>query len=460
MKALSVFKRIVCPGKPPNPRLMKAFRKFVRRWCKKNLHQTPLLDAWAFEKWLADGTYTEERKAELRLVRKKVEMALTAGDVPTDDPLYELQCFIKGECYDEIKMARWICSRSDEYKVLVGPLIHEIEAQVYAVQSPAGHPYFVKYGDNSHKLAILQQMVGTCYSSDFVSFESFFTHDLCYATEAQLFIAVTEGYYRDLVMDVVFGMNRLSSHEVKVTCPGRRMSGELWTSLGNGFTNLMVHLFLNRKHSPDAIVEGDDACVCLCTNTLPTEQQFADLGFNVKITPELSPATSCFCKICGPDGQLIRDPCRFLRRFAWTMAAKGHCYALKDSLLLAKCLSVLADCPHCPIIAPLANAIRIRLKGLKPRYDPRDMRWMHTIPDEDALQTYQPTQATRLWFASMYSISLAEQLEFEGDPLSHLSTLANCLARRTFGTEQDVLYSGAYLVDLPSTNRVTSVRTH
>jgi hypothetical protein len=111
---------------------LRKIKRFVRRWCKNNL--TPLSpdSDTSFETWLADTSYTNSRKDSLRSVYNEL----------LQDPYYKtnfkekgVDCFVKDETYPEYKYPRGIYSRTDTFKVLVGPIIKLIEHELYSVKS-------------------------------------------------------------------------------------------------------------------------------------------------------------------------------------------------------------------------------------------------------------------------------------------------------------------------------------
>jgi hypothetical protein len=83
--------------------------------------------------------------------------------------------FVKDEGYDSFKHARGINSRTDEFKVRVGPIFKLIEKEVFKL------PCFIKKVPLDRRAEYILDMMGETgpfLVSDYTAFESLFTRDI------------------------------------------------------------------------------------------------------------------------------------------------------------------------------------------------------------------------------------------------------------------------------------------
>ncbi len=177
-----VAKRAATATPPPDRKLLRQLRKFVRRWCRKHLAQLPADTDVSFETWLSNTNYTETRKQELR---RKHQACTNIWD-----PKYHIcKCFMKDETYPTYKHARGIYSRTDEFKCFVGPWFKAIEGVVYK------HPAFIKHvAVLDRPQYIIDQLFrpGAVYmATDYTAFESLFVKELMYSCEFELYSYMT-----------------------------------------------------------------------------------------------------------------------------------------------------------------------------------------------------------------------------------------------------------------------------
>jgi len=189
------------------------------------------------------------------------------------------------------------------------------------------------------------------------------------------------------------------------------MSGDMCTSLGNGFTNMMLALFIAKeKHGHlEGVVEGDDGL--FSSSVELTKEDYAELGFSIKIESISDPCRASFCGMIFADsGEIIRDPVRFLSTFGWTTSfiTAGSC--IMDQLLRAKALSAVYETPQCPIVGALARFALSRTRGVVPRFIHDGY---HVCHDEVALPDFAPSDDTRELFSQLYSVPIPLQKEIE-----------------------------------------------
>jgi len=162
---------------------------------------------------------------------------------------YKRLVAVKGHCKDEtypdIKPLRLINAREDFSKGFLGPIFSSIEHQVCKL------PWFIKYIPvQDRPRAIMDKLIreGAMYvCTDYTSFEAHFEPHIMWALEEPLyrFMCVDlpaeerDGFMR-FWHEHVRGKNKLDiADQLNCTLPGVRMSGEMNTSLGNGWCNLV-----------------------------------------------------------------------------------------------------------------------------------------------------------------------------------------------------------------------------
>lgn len=238
---------------------------------------------------------------------------------------YHCNSFIKRELYDEPKYARIINSRSDKFKAVTAPYCKMIESQVY-------NEHFIKHKLPSEVVGRLKEILDSyreVRETDYSSFESSFTPEIVEACENQLFRHMLSNnpeishifthcyeFYDDGVKH--YNRNWLHFGGCSAGVIGTRMSGEMWTSLGNGFTNMMLMEFLAYKASAviDYMVEGDDGFVG--SNVPLPWHLVGDLGFKLKIEPVHSINECSFCGIAVMGDVVIGTLTRSLNGYGWT----------------------------------------------------------------------------------------------------------------------------------------------
>jgi hypothetical protein len=79
-------------------------------------------------------------------------------------------------------------------------------------------------------------------ATDYTSFESSFVSEVMQVCEKQLYTYMAPTRRKQVLqfMDIIGGINICKFKTCKTTIRGKRMSGEMNTSVANGFTNLML----------------------------------------------------------------------------------------------------------------------------------------------------------------------------------------------------------------------------
>jgi len=386
-----------------NPVLLHQVELFVHSYVMTNYSHVRVLD---FEEWLESTTYNEDRKNQLRLAHDELR-----GGVPTKHDCETVSSFGKTEFYPTWKHARMINSRSDAFKVWSGPMIKAIEMEVYQDH------HFIKHVPVPERPALIRALkrAGLYYqATDFTAFESHFIPEVMNAIECQLYrwcLANCPGV--DLLCNTLTGINRMKTRfGLKATVEGRRMSGDMCTSLGNGFTNLMLALYLASVAGAelDGYVEGDDG---IFATTVPLRSEdYAALGFTIKIENVPDPCCASFCgMIFSESGEIVRDPRKFLQGFGWTSSFINAGSKIMDELLRAKALSTCYETPQCPIVGAMARYALRLTAGVCARFVNDGY---HVFPkDAVNITSFNPSPDTRLLFEQLYGISIPIQLRIE-----------------------------------------------
>lgn len=406
---------------------LKAFEKFVDNFLTRNVEPARQL---TFEEWLSSTTYNEARKNELR-----AEYDGLKGGVPSSSQCKKVKSFVKTESYPEYKHCRLINSRSDAFKVFSGPLFKAVEERVYAL------PWFIKHVPVPERPLKLKGMIAAgrrYYSTDYTAYESHFTPRFMEACELRLYRHCLPWCLNvDLLCNTIRGENIMRTRAgVSAVVHGRRMSGDMCTSLGNGFSNLMLAMFLIEEKGGtfDGYVEGDDGI--FATDVDLGESDFLPMGFTIKIIEVASPCEASFCgMVFSESGEIIREPVSFMATFGWTSSFINAGKKIMDELARAKALSTCYETPQCPIVGALARRVLLETRHANPRFVSDGY---HKIPPSDAkIASYRPADDTRALFARLYGISIGTQLlvekAFEGGNFDVLGLIPSGVVNPHYG---------------------------
>jgi len=424
-----VKKRMAFVHPKRDPDALPRLKKFVLKWCQGNL--TPLSpdSDLSPETWLKQTNYPQWRKDNL--------LKNWAENKFSFDRHVRVKCFMKDEFNVDYKYPRGIYSREDMFKVASGPIFKLIEKELFSKS------YFIKkipVRDRPQYIIDLLYRHGYKYLvTDYTAFESHFDRELQESCEMVMYRYMIQylpdNEYFENLFQVLLGKQvcnfKTFSAKFKQT---RRLSGEMNTSLGNGFTNLMVLLFLaEEKGCTDlrAVIEGDD---CLASMNGPQLEQsdYAKLGFTVKIEwhDQLNTASFCGLVFDVEDRMIVCDPRPKLVTFAWLpnryVRAKHHKIM---GLIRAKSLSFLYQFPGCPVVAELALYGLRMTEGYRLKVD-SSMDMFHTDRLREAINYYSTHShyvdeipiATRLLVEEKFGMTVEEQLRIE-DLLSNKQDL-------------------------------------
>lgn len=424
-------KRLLRDQNPLDAEMLKRFGRFVQEFLEQNL--VPLEARPLFEEWLDQTSYNEARKQELRDA-----FASLRGGRPTRRESRKISSFGKTESYPAYKFLRWINSRNDRMKAYLGPLTKAVEERLYNL------PWFIKHVPVPDRPAALKSLVanGLRYIlTDYTSFEASFCPAFQNECEVRLHRHMLSNVLNPDELEFVLGVHTGKNHlrtrlGVSCTVEGKRMSGDMWTSCDNGFSNLMITLFLASEKGLDVkgFVEGDDGIFAIGGGMLEASD-YAKLGFSIKLAEVDAPTTmrpvclddeqtasltaglgfcpGAFCGIiCSEDGSIIRDPRYFLSSFGWTSSFIHAGPRIMDELTRAKALSAAYETPQCPIIGALARRALADTRHVRPRWDPLDTYHAHPS-DELNVPEFNPSLETRQLFEQHFGVPIAVQLQVE-----------------------------------------------
>lgn len=334
------------------------------------------------------------------------------------------------------KDVRCINGPDDKWKAYAAHLIHAVEKQVCL------HPAFAKYIPVMKRPEAIVNLLSLYpppyFVTDYTSFEASFGSEFLDACEGELYRYMLEDFEEmPHIVKFMTGKHRCRFREFVLTVLGTRMSGDPNTSLGNGFSNLMLMLFMCHKRNItcEGFVEGDDGLFAFSGE--PDFSIITRLGFDLKFEPHSTPFTSSFCGLLLSQSlACFTEPVFEIIKFGWTMSSLRHSQKLsvRRGLLRAKALSLFYCHPRCPMITALALRYIALTKNEFALFSSN--YWEKTIVDEtikyehEARLEYERgiSIQDRLDFSKLFSISLPVQYAFEEyistagfEPLDHWS---------------------------------------
>ncbi len=340
---------------PPRPEtaLFKELLQFTETIVSQFTPLDPFTDV-SVETWLKNNNnYSDARKKQLLEKYLKV--------TNDSDPIYNtVKSFIKDEDYPDYKHSRCINSRSDEFKCFTGPIFHEIEKVLFK------NPDFIKYVPVMERPDYLMNKlfrVGALFAeTDYTSCEAHFDRlrmQIEFIFYRHMTSRLPSGrWFMNKITSSISGKNKCIFKDFILYVIACRMSGEMNTSLGNGFDNWILSKFIAHKtkstgHS--GVFEGDDGAVV--GNPLPTQEMYEKLGFNVKLKVKEDISAMSFCGMIfdQEDKINITNPIEELCSFGWTtLRYVTSSQKTKLSLLRAKSISMMFQYAGCPILHELA----------------------------------------------------------------------------------------------------------
>jgi hypothetical protein len=430
---LGIAKRMAYSPPMYDKTLRKKFRKFVSRWLQENMTPIDEDEDFDLEEWLSSTNYPDWRKEEIRKVAPTT--AYIHGEVnkldnkqDVDADLFDIKYFTKEEYYPEYKHHRGIWARCDKAKSIMGPFFRKIEKKLFSL------PYFIKKIPKNERPSYINDFMNSnllrFQGTDYTSFESQFTTDMMDDCEFQLYRYMSSknplAQQRcRLIFKVLASQNFAKNKYFTVKVDAKRMSGEMNTSLGNGFSNLMFLLFACKLYKTEftgPIIEGDDALIGL-SERIPSEY-YTKMGLNVKMEFIDDISEGSFCGLVYDPIELynIRDPREPLCTTSWV--PKKYAYCNREtyySLLRSKALSLIYEYPGCPIIYKYGMKIfdmlskyemKVRYEG---SYKHALMLKAYDSYINDKLPKADPGPRTRLLMEKIFKVTVDQQLRIESE---------------------------------------------
>jgi len=449
------------------PQHSRPFRRFVARWLKKNLTPFDSQVDLSFETWIENANYPQARKEELR--QKWSALNFTWNSKPKDlKKHFIVKSFVKDETYPDYKHSRSINSRTDEAKCIFGPLMQMVSN--YLMKTRKEFIKYVPVHERPQYIIDLLAKVAVKYkSSDYTSFEAHFRPELMRDCEMQLFEYMFKNvdngqkiiefirYAKYLNPNLCFFKN----FTIKIR--GKRMSGEMDTSLSNGFSNLMFLLYSANANGIDpdsvlAVIEGDDA-LCVIYGHIP-DKFYSDFGLSVKIEVHDNLEYASFCGLVFDlkDRAIVTDIFDAMATFGWTTQNYASAKTSKlHAILRCKALSMAYQYKHCPILSKFAfkmlqltATVDITNIMANPRFI--DSYYLEILQQaieysekNDLIPDVQP--GTRNLVETLYGISIADQHKIENqiDKISDLGTF-DCPLLLKHAPKAYITYFDRYVV--------------
>lgn len=388
---------------------------------------SPLSDR-GFEAWISRTTYNDARRDELRKLNEDVVNMLQRND-EGELVHFRVKLFAKDENYLGFKHFRGIYAREDVAKIFFGPYFKLMEDEIYKC------PEFIKHvpvAERPNYISTFLDYPGAQYlTTDYSSFECHFTEPVMRHCEFVLYEHMLKGlpegkYVLDIMKEVIMGVNKIGAKHFGAEVTAMRMSGEMNTSLGNGFSNLMfMQNYCNETHQQlKGVVEGDDGLFAFYG-----PQDFSKLtnyGLILKMERHAELSTASFCGMIFDidDKQSICDPFKTCAKMGWGPRRYARSGGRKLSTLLrAKALSAIHQYPSCPIVTAFALVCLRATEGIS-KYSMRKMIMNskeYSIYEKKTLldainsgSVAKPiTMKTRLLFEEVYDVSIETQYKIE-----------------------------------------------
>jgi len=355
--------------------------------------------------------------------------------------------FQKIEWYFKAAYVRLINSRVDSWKVCAGPWIKAIEEVVYK------HKAFKKHLTKQQLLDRVRDLRkdGCFYlATDFTAYEAGFTPVVMRSLECVLFRYMLQNFpeVAEEICAVDTGSQECRGRLIKLMCEGTRMSGDMWTSLANGFSNLVMFDFLCREQhiSWDGIVEGDDGLFAVDKLPVDPEGFYAKLGHRLKLEIHDDPSHASFCGVVVADQGILRNPYEVLLGFGWTSSFVHAGQKIQNELLRARSLSLAYETGSCPVLWALARRGLVLTRGYAARFIDDGY---HNVPRDESVclaEVAEPSPATRALFHRLYGMSVAQQLAVEHYISTHIDLdpykmgIQDCIPGVMFDNSRNVVY--------------------
>jgi hypothetical protein len=444
--------RLGCQMPKVDKKLIRRLRVWNMVLCRKLLQ--PVSSTYfsvdflqCVDHWLSLTNYTQLRRRDLRA---KAE-SLVQSESDLNVWLRRNYCakgFVKDESYEEWKISRGIHPESDEVKVVMGPLFKAIEEIVYHLKSFVKH---IAVTDRpNYMMSNVEQAGWVKILTDFSSFEAGFSPDAMHALEFPMYRYMLRNCPAQLKTMVVYeacccNYRTISYKDVRIRVRGRRLSGQMCTSLGNTWSNFVLLTYLMKDHihleHMRLAVEGDDGVTAVPPEVVPLLDRtvFERAGFKIKLEFVSDIAQASFCgMVFDPEDRVnVTNPWPEIVAFGWSGGQAIFADQTRRMMLLrAKSMSLAYQYHRCPVIHALAR-YGLRVTGVVSRdtlrfvtestfYNEYERRNVITAAMKWNLMAAAPVPIrTRELVSRLYAIPIEQQLAIESyfDSLDKLQQL-------------------------------------
>lgn len=439
-----MHKRVYHPLKKRDDSYLNALKSVVEDTLKAIDPLPPLNYRQSFEDYLSSSKYNDRDKKKMRL---RFDQWLNTMVLDKRD--YTLNSFVKSECYLENKCPRVINGRALGCKVVTGFIMHAIENEV---MHRALSKHFVKGMDSVSVVSRVKRLItegGVYLETDYTNFEGSFDLEIFSRVEIplwkhmlrnnkELLPFILGAYYKPkawpITPESVFTENEATNVHVfrnryhgepTISCcygHGSRMSGDTWTSLANGFTNLMLFKTLAQLKGViwDGIVEGDDGLFWVSRQAIGPDD-YSKLGFTIKMEYVSNPHELDFCGYrvdMNSDFAIMRHKC--VVDAGWLSVRGGALLrspSVKRSRYKARLLSVLFRGRGHPVFQEWAYRQLILMRDVQPDFGPSTW-WTRRLLSEMCVDDWENwycavPHSMRVLFEQIYDVSVESQLRME-----------------------------------------------
>ena len=324
--------------------------------------------------------------------------------------------------------------------------------------------HFIKHVPVADRAALLHERLAEGehrQASDYVGYEKFFTL-LTYSIEMELYRFMMQnlpqGKWKiEFLERLLKGLNKCKFKFLTAMIPSSRMSGEMNTSLGNGFVNLMLFLFNNWRRgnrSVDCFVEGDDL-IGVYSGVKLTPLDYLECGFVIKLIDCFNVNEASFCGLIYDKDDLvsIADPLKIILNIGWVSARYiNSSEKCRKELLRAKAMSLQCQYPGTPIIQSLAQWLLRVTAGEKFRIPGEWTNWQRKT-FKGRFDAAPIGMGTRHLMEKVFGFTYFEQMELEKyfDSRTKIEPIDHFVLWDKYSADQ-VTYAKVYVTD-PAINK-------
>jgi hypothetical protein len=457
---------------------------FIPIFLKRNFVPLPHDVDLSVENWLNNTSYTEKEKQKFRELDDKINGLMKRKYLMA-------KCFMKEEYYESIiKEGRGIFSRSDEVKILIGPIIKQIENHQYMNKN------FIKHVPVSERPSYIFDWLhktGDVGESDYTAFESHFDKEMMELVDFSFYDYMTKNIHdtRKEIVHEFSGVNDLWFKDFKVKLKATRLSGEMTTSSFNGFANFLFLQFVacychsyfiktgKRLQSFEEIdfmitdselsnlqipcvVEGDDGLARYWFG-LPNDKLYEECGLKMKLKLHNSLSTASFCGIVFDEDtkESLTNPIKHLIKTGWLSSRYVNAKISKRKMLIrAKAFSLVHQFPNCPILRSFGNYILRHTKHMHSAMihyiqntkflDRYEKELFLTYANKNLPEEKEITVGSRMVVESVYNVPIEIQLNIERyfDTCKELKEIPTDLILDIVPLDC-IIYSNSYVFRVP-----------